>query len=189
MTEEELRQYSIVTEVRRAVRETDETDAHEIGRKVAENVPAENLRTALAIACAYLVKVQFARERMTHLRTPTPDSELDALARQREAGIAHSAESPRIKRQQALAERWRETLRLRVHIGNGQRRMLGALTYENLMYAAAERQQIAAQNTANAMLYARLADAVRMAKVTHVQDLPESVLRQALTGMRAVNES
>lgn len=146
-------------DIRKAVHavmdETDLTSPEEIAAKVAESVPAKDLRRVLATVLRDYVRVEIGRERMTG--PPAPNSNRSA----------------KVTAIRDAAPRW---LRERVFVGGSAWLLLADCSYENLKFLESERLENAARSAAAAERYGRLADLVKRHKVSRVADLPRRVL-------------
>lgn len=142
--------YDIRAAVRAVLAETDLTDPQEIATKVAEAVPAGDLRATVALLLRDYVRVTFHP--------------------------AHPSTPPARSAKRAALKEWAETyLRERVHVG-GAYLMLGDCSYDNLCFLVTERIENAARSTAAAARYRRLADLVEQYGVERVADLPADVI-------------
>lgn len=101
------------------------------------------------------------------------------MAEQAGSGAPPSGRSSKVASIRAM---WQQKLRERIHTGPSatEWRLLGDCTFEDLMFAAGERREIAARNEVKAEEYAQLAEAVRAAGVQRVRDLPAETLRARL---------
>lgn len=138
-------------------------DLGEVAAKVAENVPSRHLRSALAEALRSYVAV------------------VNQQRRARNPIIGGGAVSSRSSKVSGIRDAVALALRDRVHVEGGMK-LLGECTYDDLMFAAAERRENARRNLAKADQYEALAEKVRAHKAARVADLPPSVLH----GLEAV---
>lgn len=139
---------------------TDLTDFRQMAAEVAGAVPSRQLRAALTEALAgYIANVNQNR------RNANPVLNGDGRPRQNRsvkvAGIA------------AMHQRM---LRDLVHVGNSANKRLGDCTYEDLMFAAGERREIARLTAAKADRYEWLAKQLHAHNADRVADLPPEVL-------------
>lgn len=138
----------------------------EIAAKVAENVPAKQVRAALAEAL-----VAYVREELTRARAvpaaPAP------------AGNRNSGRSSKVA---AIREAWRRTLAGQFHVGEGRWARLAECSYEQVAFLAAERRDQAARNAAMAAVFERLATAMRTHGAAVVGDVPDETLAEILSG-------
>jgi len=162
--------FSIRREIRDIIDTTDLTSPHDIAAKVAENVPAKLLRVALTQSLSELVRVELGilRARMYNQPAEVADQ-----------GPRSSRSAKVIAIRQASAG-WREALRERVHVGNGNWLLLSECSAEHLRFAAEERRIIAARTLASADRYEQLGAACEKYKVGCVADLPEAALAALL---------
>lgn len=134
------------------------TDPAEVALKVAEVVPAKELRAALAEALAHYVATVNQQRRMGNpiLRGEEPSKPVRS---QKVAGIAawHAA---------ALADR--------VSVAGGGWKVLGDCTYEDLMFNAEMRRDLARRNAVKADQYEALARRLVVLGVETVAQLPVS---------------
>lgn len=140
----------------------------EIAAKVAENVPRAKLRDALAAAL-----VPFVREDLTRLRATAPIGPRPSAPSNR-----NSARSPKVR---AVREAWRKVLAGQVHVGHGQWQVLADCSYDNVVFLANERHEVARRTAASGDRFERLASAMKKHKVSRVSELPESVLAEILS--------
>lgn len=156
--------YNLRAAVDQIIDDSGLTDPREIARKVAENVPARSRIDVLAETLIDYVRIrQNGRRRLNPVIGPA------------------SARSAKVAAYREYGERWRRHLRDVVHVGNAVHVSLGQCTYDDLMYAARERQGLAAANAAAAARYEALAALLKQHDAKHVADLPASVLRGLFT--------
>lgn len=146
--------HDLYQQVRAVLDETDLTDPHEIAAKVADQLPAKELRQAVRELLAAYVRTQFAR------LTPRGYDPTSTYSAKR-AAIA------------AAAPDW---LRRRVCVAPGRFALLGECGYDALHYAEQTRRDHAARVEAAADWFHELAEAVKSHKVPRVDALPPAVL-------------
>ena len=149
-----------------AVLDSGLTDYADIAAKVAENVPSREVRFCLAEALR-----SYVREQMSHRRAVNPVLKPATSP----SSPTSSARSP--KRDAIRAQHARFLLDL-VHVQDGNK-PLGKCTYQDLMFAAEERRQMASANTAMANRYQQITELLRSHDVTTVEELPVAVLRES----------
>lgn len=137
----------------------------------------------------WLVEAVLARvpegEMAEALRQALPSIIREAAARERSANpIAPSSsmptKAPGSWKVQAIREEWQRALRNRIHVGPGDYKFLGDCTYDDLLFAAAERTAIADKNAAIARSYNALAALLTEHDAKTVRDLPAEVLAPAI---------
>lgn len=160
------RDFDVRAAVRAVMAETDLAEPSDIAAKVAESIPAKQLRAVVAVVLRDYVRIQLHEGRRA--------TDFAALADVSPAGVKPNA-SAKVRAIRDAAPRW---LRDRVFIGVGWT-LLGECTYENLRYLESERRDNAAASTAAAEYYARLAELVRRHNVACVADLPLHVLAES----------
>lgn len=139
---------------------TDLTDFREMAAEVAGVVPSRQLRAALAEALVgYIANVNQNR------RNANPV--LNGNGQQKQNRSVKVA---------GIAAMHRRMLRDLVHVGNSANKRLGDCTYEDLMFAAGERREIARLTAAKADRYEWLAKQLHAHSVDRVADLPPEVL-------------
>ncbi len=80
-----------------------------------------------------------------------------------------------------IRETWRRHLGDRVSVRDHDWKFLRDCTYEDLTSAADERRRLAAENTASARRYEKMAVALSEHDASTIGDLPENVLRELLS--------
>lgn len=152
--------FDVRSAVRAVIRETDLTSPDEIAAKVAESVPAGELRAVLAIALRDLVRIEFGRSRMesgaSPIHLPTPP-----------------ARSAKVRAIREAAPKW---LRDRVCIGGSTHIMVRDCTYENLRYIEAQALIRVDRERATARRWGTLAELVQRHGVERVADLPAALI-------------
>lgn len=144
--------------------ELDMADPRAIAEQAALRIPVEDRAEALAAALvSYVRMLQGVR------RTSNP---MIGSVSGRVRPVSH-----RSQKTEGIRENWQRFLKDVVHVGNGQRKFLGECGYEDLMFAARERQQIAMDNQAAAERYENVATMLVQHKAKAVRDLPRAVLR------------
>lgn len=199
MTEFNLRQ--LVREVLAASTMADPGDlADEVSRRIGD----EDLRSALDQALRTFVREEITRQRMR--RTPAEELASLQLAQVTTSTSARpvvllerpsatpsmrlpaAAPKPAPARSAKVAgirEWWRAELKNPIHVGEKQWLPLGDCGFDELMFAAAERRDMAERNAARAKSFTRLAEAVRAAGVERVRDLPVNALSAHFGGAAA----
>lgn len=159
--------FSIRSAVRAVIDDTDLASPEEIAAKVAESIPAKELRAVVAVVLRDYVRIQLHQGRLsTSFVSPSDVKPSDVKPNG----------SAKVRAIRDAAPRW---LRDRVYIGAAGWTLLGECTYENLLYLESERLDNAAASTAAAQRYARLAALVKRYKVARVADLPKRVLAES----------
>ncbi len=135
----------------------------EISAKVLEMIPPDKLRAALAIVLPEYVRI------MLHDSPGTPS--------RTGAGNLNSARSPKVRAQR---EYWREMLTKQRHVGHGKWKQLAECSYDEVMFLASERADIARRTAAAGEMYEAVAAEMKKRKVAVVADLPEATLARLL---------
>jgi hypothetical protein len=140
---------------------TDLVTPEEIAHKVVGDIPDEDLRAVLTLVLpGYVRGVIYRRRAHNPYLTGSPPPA-------RSAKVA------------AIRDTWSQpALRDRVHVGDGEWKLLGHCTYRDLMCAAMERRRLAQANLAKADHFEALANLLTARDVTHVADLPADDLDQ-----------
>lgn len=146
--------YDLRKVVREFLDETDLTDFREMGAELARRIPSKDLRSALATALPDLLSTVNQQRRMSNPII---------------SGTSGPVRSPKVA---GIAAMHAAALRALVHVGGGANKHLGDCTYEDLMFAAAERREQARRNAAKADQYEALANRLRASGFTRVADLP-----------------
>lgn len=149
--------FDIREAVRAVIEETDLTAPEEIAAKVAEGVPARQLRPVLSWVLRDYVRVELGRDRRHHHDVP-----LFARSAKREAIVEY-------------AQRW---LRDRVSVAN-EWKMVGDCTAEDCLTVAAERRENARRNVLAAELWEARADLLKQHRSRRLADLPPDALGEA----------
>lgn len=156
-------QYNLHDAVASVLDTTNLTEPAEIAAKVAENVPSRELRRVVGeLLPAYV------REVNRHRRNLGLTSE----------NANQSARSSKVAAFRAIGRAW---LRNRIQVESGWK-LLADCSYEDLMWAAENRRQIAAQNFAKAEEYEALAQHVQAHGVDRLADLPDAALDELEAG-------
>lgn len=146
--------------VREMLESTGEADPGVIAQKILADLNDDEIRAALEETLRAYVRMIMRDMRM--VETPS------ANASSKQAGIRELAAD-----------------RLRFHIGNAEWRMLEEMTYENLIFAAKERRDIAQKNISQAARLENWAKAIKQAKVSTFGELPLDVQARLLRGVAA----
>ncbi|MFJ4847569.1 hypothetical protein [Streptomyces sp. NPDC088733] len=141
-------------------------DPRDLAAEVYGRIPPDDYGTALAQCLPDVVREQIRQSRNL---TTAPMAETPG-------GRAAPARSAKVSGIRAM---WAQRLRERIHIGPAASdwRLLGDCGFDELMFAAAERRELAVRNAAKAEEYQELAEALRTAGVGRVRDLPAETLR------------
>lgn len=163
--------------VRDVVASSTLADPREVSAEVFRRIPSEDYGRLLLKLLPDLVRETYRTTRNHPVQVPFPSP---------------GAKVPQPPNRSHRVDGIRNTLgsgRLldRVHSGPGTSdwKLLGDCTFEDLMYAARERQAQAARTQAKAAEYAALAELLRASGVDRVRDLPATVLREQLEGADA----
>jgi hypothetical protein len=135
----------------------------EIAAKVAESIPNRQVRAALAEALVAYVREELTRARATTAPVLT--------------GNVNSARSSKV----AAIRGWRRTLVGQFHVGAGVWQRLADCSYEQVVFLAAERREMAERNAAAADMFDHLGATMRKRHAKVVADLPEPVLAELLS--------
>lgn len=156
---------SLVTEV---LDESDSTDIHVLAGLVADKVPDDQLRAALAASL-----VQFVRMQIGIRRASNPLLSNDLVPPEKESKPNRSTKVIGIR------EMWKSALRDRINVSDGYK-FLGECSYDDLIYAADQRETLAASHAAKAARFRSLAEQLKLNNVSKVSELPETILAEEL---------
>lgn len=148
-----MTEFDIREAVRSVIDETDLTAPEDIAAKVAESVPARQLRPVLADVLRDYVRLELGRERR-HNELPLPG---------------------RSAKRAAIAEYGQRWLRDRVSVAN-EWKMVGDCTQDDCLAVAAERRENARRNEAMAELWEARAALLKRHRVRRLADLPADAL-------------
>lgn len=157
-----MSQYSLRDAVASVLDTSDLASPEDVASKVAENVPSKAVRSVLTEALTTYVRVHMGERRRSNVILN---------------GDEQRKQSARSSKVAAIRDSWSAALRDRVHVEDGWK-ALGECTYDNLMFAASERQEMARRNAAQAEKYESLAHKLRSAGVERVADLPQADLAE-----------
>lgn len=151
-----------------AAMESGSSGPHGIADKVfpaipASEVPALAQRLLSAYVRDYLQSRRAANPVLGGIR-PAPH----------DPAVSHRPSAKLAKRR----SEWASWMRDQVHVGHGKWRQLGQCTRDDLLFAANERDTMAASNAAKADTFRDLAAKLEAHKVTTVAALPPTVLDQ-----------
>jgi hypothetical protein len=173
--------FDLHTVVNEVFDSTSATDPRDIAAEVAQLVPDEDLRLALTDALEVYVRLTITRRRTTNAivgvtsynsAAPHPVS---AQRPSRDSLSGGTQPQTTATKQGAIRDRWAQALRDLVHV-EGEYKTLGECTYDDLMFAVAERRKLATQNNAAADRYERLAGVLAKHAVITVAELPREAL-------------
>lgn len=149
--------FNLRATVRDTIASTDEADPGVIAGMVTAKIKAADRDAALTQAMRL-----FVRQIISETRTGNRPTNI----------LPISQRSGRSTKVAAIRDGWQRRLRDRVHGADGAWKMLGDCTYDDLMSAASERQELADRNQAWAREYRAMAEAVADAGVETFRDLP-----------------
>lgn len=147
--------YDIRAAVREVIEETDLTSPEEIAGKVAESVPARQLRPVLADVLRDFVRLELGRERRHNVTVPARSAKRDAIVE--------------------YGQRW---LRDRVSVA-GEWQMVGDCTRDDCLTIAAERRENARRNESAAQVWEARAALLTKHRARRLADLPATALGEA----------
>lgn len=195
--------YNLRAEVRHMLDSTSITDPGEIADKVLESMPEECLRDSLRETLRAYVRAVNAETRPSGVAASAVRSLIPAPATPTIQPTSGGHSRPGTHSSHAAAGRpattvapkktlswrgigirngWQRSLDSRVHVGTGRNKMLRHCTYDDLQFAADEREQVAAKNAASARYYRSLASLVLEYDVKAFGDLPTEVIMVAVGG-------
>lgn len=151
--------------VREKLTTTDEADPGIIAGQVIAAIPKSQYGSALT-----QVMRHFVRQIISETRGTNAGSNIRA--------IRPSASW----KGQGIRDGWQKRLRDRVHVGGSEWKLLADCSYDDLMTAAAERQQLADRNASWARTYKEFALAVSEAEVATFGDLSTEAQMHLLGG-------
>jgi hypothetical protein len=150
--------------LRKLVAETLESSAaltpSDLAAEVAAQIPARKVREVLAEALT-----PYVHQVIQHNRSLPADH----TQRESQSQVVGGNPSSKVA---AIRDWSRAQLRQRYHVGRGEWKFLGDFTFEDCMFAAQERREMAARNAAKAELFEALAERMKTAGAGTVSDLP-----------------
>jgi hypothetical protein len=150
--------------VREVSDESGAADPTVLADAVYKRVAAKDRPAALREALRHFVRLNVSIDRMTPAVQERSDD--------KPAG--------RSWKRDGIRQGWRAHLRQRLHVADGWK-FLGDCGFDDLMFAAAERREIASRTMAAADRYEALAKLLANHNVTRVADLPDEVLDEIET--------
>jgi hypothetical protein len=184
-----MNEFSLRHLTREVLRGTTMTDPSDIAREINRRIADDDCRTALRQALR-----GYVREEITRLRRHPGPEETEPISNVTlfVSGNAPAAQKPAAARPPArsvkvagIRDWWSAKLRELTHVGESEWRRLGDCSFEDLMFAAAERHEHAARNAARAAWYEQLAETVQAAGAARVRDLPSEILQVRLGNVAA----
>ncbi|MFJ9771151.1 hypothetical protein ACIRVF_07900 [Kitasatospora sp. NPDC101157] len=164
-------------------------DPHDVAREVLRRIHDDDLRTALSQCLSDVVREQIRAGRngdgggppLPPMPTPaagrpqTPTVRLVDPAPINTAKVPQAQRSAKVAAYRAFGQQW---LRERMYVSGDPRgwKFMGDCTFDDLMFAAAQRRDQAARTTAVAERCERLAALLHTHGVTLVKELPADVL-------------
>lgn len=179
MNEFDLKQY-----LRTVLKETDLTDPKDIAAELLERLPEGGERDLLLSLLVGYVHRYVVNDRGR--TSPTGKGNLSLLPAPN--GTSFSGAAPSTQGQgykqasskvSAIREGWQRHLRARIHTEGGWK-FFADLTYDDFMFAAAERQLQADRNMAQARRFRHWADLLTEYDVKTFRELPPEVQMQSL---------
>lgn len=158
--------------VRDVMASSSEADPGVIANMVMERIDPADYFTALAQTLR-----GFVRQVLGEHRAEVLPSVSSVRVRPIRRGVASSS-----LKVSAIREAWQRALDARVHVEGGTK-LLRDCTYEDLLFAAEERQRIAAANSARARQFREIASAVLAAGVGTVGELSAEDQMRVLGGV------
>lgn len=160
-----MNDFDLRATVRAILDETDLTSPEEVTDKVIGTIPKEAVQSVLWMLLRDWVHVEFSRQRMKSVANNFNGT--------RPGPAPSSSGSAKVRAIRDAAPKW---LRDRIWMGGVSYGLMADLTYDNLQFLQADREQSAARHLASADAFARLAVLVKKYKVARVGDLPLKVL-------------
>lgn len=155
MTAEPIPEFNLRDLVRSIVDATEPIEQPAaIAARVLDAIPGAHLRDALAATLPGYVAAVVGDMRRHPLRQPTPQNQ-----------------SPRVVR--AIQSNWDRIRASIIHVGENAYKRFGECTFDDLMYAAAERREQAAQHEAWAERWTSYAHLLRASGADTVDALPD----------------
>lgn len=152
--------------VREVAEESGAADPADLADAVFKKVPAKERPAALREALHHFVRM-----------TVSFDRSMPPAAEER---TGSGKPGTRSWKRDGVRRGWRAHLRQRLHVEDGWK-FLGDCGFDDLMFAAAERREIASRTMAAADRYEALAKLLANHNVTRVADLPDEVLDEIET--------
>ncbi|OKI16542.1 hypothetical protein [Streptomyces sp. CB03911] len=179
--------------VREVLGGTTMTDPTQIAREVDRRISEDDCRDALRQALRGYVREEITRMRRHHdVEEPVAQATLVSNVTPMASGGAGGPSAPvrtvkpvRSAKVAGIREWWSSKLLEPYHVGEKVYRRLGDCSFEDLLFAAAERREHAARNAARAEWFEQLAETVRAAGVSRVRDLSTDVLQARLGDVAA----
>lgn len=165
VTESNVSKFDLRTLIREHLASTDEADPGIIAGRVIAAIPKSQYGAALTQVMRHFVRQIISETRGTNagsnVRTIRPSASWKG---------------------QGIRDGWQKRLRDRVHVGGSEWKFLADCSYDDLMTAAAERQELADRNASWARTYKAFALAVSEANVATFGDLPAESQMNLLGG-------
>lgn len=159
--------FNLRAAVREVLDQTNEADPGVIAGMVVAQVAKKDRDAALSQAMRLFVRQVISETRVGH----------------RPANVTPLRKGTHSRKVAAIREGWARRLRDRVHVGGSEWKQLGDCTYDDLMAAASERQDLADRNATWAQEYRVMASAVLDADVERFRDLPTDEQARILGGV------
>lgn len=184
MDEFELKQH-----LKKVLQETDLTDPKDIAAELLDRLPEGDERNLLLSLLVGYVHRYVVNDRGRTAPTSTSSASNLSLLPAPNGGPVFPGSAPSTHGQQgyrrgspkvsAIRDGWQKHLRARIHTENGWK-FFADLTYDDFMFAAAERQLQADRNMAAARRFHHWADLLTEYDVKTFRDLPPEVQMQTL---------
>lgn len=168
--------YNLRADVKTVLDTTSITDPGEIADKVAESVPAKELRAALRVTLRAYVRYMMAQS-----RTNNPPL-FSGSGQSRNDSHAPTAAAGRSWKRDGIRDGWQRQLTARYHVGDRQWKQLREMTHADLMAAAGEREATARRTEAWARILHAWAGLLTEHDAATFGALPVEVQMYALGG-------
>lgn len=148
--------------IREVLRSSTMADPGQVADEVMRRIPTKMIKAALTQVLRDVVRQVMSEERGAH------------------RGLTPTAGPTRSAKVSGIRDGWQKRLRDRVHVGASEWKLLGSCTYDDLLFAASERREIAESNAAMARQYDAWARLINKHDVATFGDLPAEAQMSAL---------
>lgn len=171
-----MQHYDVRDDINEFLDTTDLTEPRAIAAELAENVPSQRLRVALAQALVATVRDVIRARR--NFAPPIPEKK--AMPGLEKYGRPTRRTSSKSTKRTLIAEAHERRLRDLVYVGGGKRLHLGDCSYENLTFIANHYEMMAKETLNKAARFSALASALDSHKANNVRELPIDVFNEIM---------